>query len=106
MLTCTGDLSRNRTVGLKLGQGKRLPDILADMRMVAEGIKTTKSAYQISVREQVDMPICTQVYEILYEGKSCDAAVRELMSRSLKDETPLHQTSLGRSAAEPQTKLR
>ncbi|MGA1794904.1 MAG: NAD(P)H-dependent glycerol-3-phosphate dehydrogenase [bacterium] len=89
VLTCTGDLSRNRTVGLSLGKGKRLPEILADMRMVAEGIKTTKSAYQLSGREQVDMPICTQVYQILYEGKSCDAAVRELMSRSLKDEMPI-----------------
>ncbi|MGA1844202.1 MAG: NAD(P)H-dependent glycerol-3-phosphate dehydrogenase [bacterium] len=89
VLTCTGDLSRNRTVGFSLGKGKRLPDILADMRMVAEGIKTTKSAYQLSEREKADMPICRQVYEILYEGKSCDAAVRELMSRSLKDEMPI-----------------
>jgi len=99
VLTCTGDLSRNRTVGLSLGEGKRLQDILADMRMVAEGIKTTKSAYQLAVREQIDMPICTQVYEILYEGKSCDAAVRELMSRSLKDEMSFNQTLFGRSEA-------
>lgn len=87
VLTCTGDLSRNRTAGLKLGQGKTLQKILDEMRMVAEGIKTTKSVYQLAQREHIDMPICTNVYEILYEDKPCDAAVKELMKRSLKDET-------------------
>ena len=86
VLTCTGDLSRNRTVGLKLGKGQGLKEILDEMRMVAEGIKTTKSVYQLSQREQTDMPISTNVYEILYQGKPCMAAVQELMTRSLKDE--------------------
>jgi len=86
VLTCTGDLSRNRTVGLKLGQGKGLKEILDEMRMVAEGVKTTKSVYQLSQREQTDMPISKNVYEILYQGKPCLSAVQELMTRSLKDE--------------------
>lgn len=85
-LTCTGDLSRNRTVGIKLGQGKTLQNILNEMRMVAEGIKTTQSVYQLAQREHIDMPICTNVYEILYEGKPCAASVQKLMTRSLKDE--------------------
>ncbi|MBN2374431.1 NAD(P)-dependent glycerol-3-phosphate dehydrogenase [bacterium] len=86
VLTCTGDLSRNRTVGLKLGQGMTLESILDEMRMVAEGIKTTKSVYHLAKREGIDMPICEKVYEILYEAKSCYATVNELMRRSLKDE--------------------
>ncbi len=89
VLTCTGDLSRNRTVGLKLGQGKTLEEILDEMRMVAEGVKTTKSAYQLAQREHTEMPICTNVYEILYKGKPCGKAVQELMTRSLKDENVL-----------------
>jgi glycerol-3-phosphate dehydrogenase (NAD(P)+) len=88
-LTCTGDLSRNRTVGLELGQGKTLQDILNEMRMVAEGVKTTKSVYQLAQREHIDMPICKNVYEILYEDKPCVEAVQELMRRSLKDELEL-----------------
>jgi glycerol-3-phosphate dehydrogenase (NAD(P)+) len=88
-LTCTGDLSRNRTVGIKLGQGRKLQNILIEMRMVAEGIKTTKSVYQLAQREQIDMPICKNVYEILYENKPCAKAVQELMKRSLKDEMEL-----------------
>jgi glycerol-3-phosphate dehydrogenase (NAD(P)+) len=89
VLTCTGDLSRNRTVGLKLGQGKTLQNILNEMRMVAEGIKTAKSVYQLAQKEHIDMPICINVYEILYEGKYCTTAVMELMTRSLKDELEL-----------------
>ena len=86
VLTCTGDLSRNRTVGLKLGQGKGLQEILNEMRMVAEGVKTTKSVYQLAERENTDMPISKNVYEILYKGKPCMTAVQELMARSPKDE--------------------
>ena len=86
VLTCTGDLSRNRMVGLKIGQGMRLEDITRDMNMVAEGIKTSISAYQLGKKMGVDMPIINQVYEILYQGKDPRSAVRELMTRELKKE--------------------
>jgi glycerol-3-phosphate dehydrogenase (NAD(P)+) len=86
VLTCTGELSRNRTVGFQLGQGKKLSDILKDMRMVAEGVKTAKSAYFLARKMDVDMPICEQVYLVLYEGKDPVSAVRDLMQRDLKHE--------------------
>jgi glycerol-3-phosphate dehydrogenase (NAD(P)+) len=86
VLTCTGSLSRNRTVGLKLGQGKNLSTALAEMTMVAEGVKTTKSCYNLAARLGVDMPILTQTYQVLYEDKDCMEAVRELFSRDLKSE--------------------
>jgi glycerol-3-phosphate dehydrogenase (NAD(P)+) len=86
VLTCTGDLSRNRTVGMKLGEGKRLNEILAEMRMVAEGVKTTQSAYCLARRLNVDMPITEKVYQILYEDKPARHAVMELMARDLKSE--------------------
>lgn len=86
VLTCTGDLSRNRSVGMKLGEGMRLADILAQMRMVAEGVKTTQSAYELAKRLKVDMPITEKVYQILYEEKSPRQAVLELMTRDLKSE--------------------
>lgn len=86
VLTCTGDLSRNRTVGMKLGQGMRLDEILGEMRMVAEGVKTTQSAYNLARRLKVDMPITEKVYQILYEDKAARHAVMELMNRDLKSE--------------------
>lgn len=86
VLTCTGDLSRNRTVGVKLGQGVSLEDILADMNQVAEGVRTTKSAYNLANREGIEMPITTEVYRILYEGKPGRKALMELMGRQLKKE--------------------
>lgn len=86
VLTCTGDLSRNRSVGLKLGQGKKLVDILAEMTMVAEGVKTTKSAMALAQREQVDMPILEQVYQVIYEDKDCQQAVHDLLTRDQKEE--------------------
>lgn len=86
VLTCTGDLSRNRTVGIQLGQGASLKEILGEMRMVAEGVKTTESTWQLAQRMKVDMPITEQVYRVLYEGKSARAAVIELMTRDLKAE--------------------
>ncbi len=86
VLTCTGDLSRNRTVGLKIGKGMRLEQIVKGMKMVAEGIRTTRSAYELSKRMNVEMPITEQVYRILYEGKDPKEAVRELMTRRLKME--------------------
>jgi glycerol-3-phosphate dehydrogenase (NAD(P)+) len=86
VLTCTGSLSRNRTVGLKLGEGRTLKQALAEMTMVAEGVKTTKSCYNLAASVGVEMPILEQTYQILYENKDCRAAVQELYQRSLKEE--------------------
>lgn len=86
ILTCTGELSRNRAVGIKLGKGIELNHILKDMRMVAEGVKTTKSAYDLSRKMKVEMPITEQVYYILYQDKNPKDAVTELMGRDLKVE--------------------
>jgi len=86
VLTCTGDLSRNRTVGLKLGQGKELSTILHEMEMVAEGVKTTQSVYELALRFKVDMPILEQVYLILYKNKDCSDAVLDLLTREMKIE--------------------
>jgi len=86
ILTCTGELSRNRSVGIKLGKGMELTNILRDMRMVAEGIKTTKAAYDLSKKMEVAMPITEQVYYILYQNKNPKEAVTELMTRDLKVE--------------------
>ena len=86
VLTCTGDLSRNRTVGMELGRGRTLAEILAGMKMVAEGVKTTLSAYQLACRLGVDMPITEQMYRILYENKDPRQAVTDLMLRGLKAE--------------------
>lgn len=86
VLTCTGDLSRNRTVGMQLGKGKKLAEILSGMRMVAEGVKTTESTYCLAKRLGVEMPITEQVYQVLHEGKPPRQAVLELMTRDLKAE--------------------
>lgn len=88
VLTCTGSLSRNRTVGLKIGQGKTLREALAEMTMVAEGVKTTKSCYNLARGERVEMPILEQIYQVLYEEKPASSAVQDLLSRSLKEELP------------------
>ncbi|MEO7328330.1 MAG: NAD(P)H-dependent glycerol-3-phosphate dehydrogenase [Minicystis sp.] len=86
VLTCTGDLSRNRTVGVELGKGRTLGDILATLGHVAEGVKTTKSAYDLGKKMGVDMPITGEVYQVLYEGKSPRQAVVDLMTRALMRE--------------------
>jgi glycerol-3-phosphate dehydrogenase (NAD(P)+) len=87
VLTCTGDLSRNRQVGLALGRGKKLKDILAEMTMVAEGVKNAEAVYQLSQKMQVEMPITEQVYLILYADKAPAVALATLMGRKLKSET-------------------
>ena len=87
VLTCTGDLSRNRTVGMELGRGRKLNDILGSMHMVAEGVKTTLSAFQLAQRLGVDVPITEQMYQILYADKSPRQAVTDLMLRVLKAES-------------------
>ena len=86
LLTCTGDLSRNHTVGKQIGEGRTLDDILSDMRMVAEGVRTAKSVYNLSRKLDVEMPIGHKVYHILYDGLSPKKAVYELMTRELKQE--------------------
>ncbi|MDP2104417.1 MAG: NAD(P)H-dependent glycerol-3-phosphate dehydrogenase, partial [Desulfobulbaceae bacterium] len=89
VLTCTGDLSRNRSVGLKLGQGMTIEEIQQEMRMVAEGVKTTRSAWNLAKKMCVDMPILEQVYQVLYEGKKCQEAVYSLLHRDQKEEVVL-----------------
>ncbi len=86
VLTCTGALSRNRHVGLELGKGKSIDEVLKDMSMVAEGVKTTKSVYRLTQRLRIEMPILEQVYQIIYEGKDCATAVKDLLDRDLKQE--------------------
>ena len=86
VLTCTGGLSRNRRVGLALGQGHKLETILREMGMVAEGVNNTLSAHRLAQRERVEMPITAMMHAILYEGISVRAAVDALMQRDLKPE--------------------
>jgi len=93
VLTCTGDLSRNRQVGLKLGSGMTIDEILAEMRMVAEGVKTARSAYDLAAREEVEMPIVDAVYRIIYEKMNPKDAVFELMTRDLKREIDTYAPS-------------
>ncbi len=86
VLTCTGKLSRNRYVGYELGKGKSLAEITSNMKMIAEGIITARSSYQLAKRENVEMPICKEVYQVLYNNKSPRTALQYLMSRKLKNE--------------------
>ena len=90
VLTCTGGLSRNRSVGVELGRGRQLPDIIAAMRgTVAEGVFTTYAAVELARSRGVEMPITEQMFAILHHGKSPADAIRDLMSRSSKSETSL-----------------
>jgi glycerol-3-phosphate dehydrogenase (NAD(P)+) len=86
VLTCTGELSRNHRVGHELGKGRTLREILAGMRMVAEGVHTTVAARRISRALGVEMPISEEIYQVLYRGKTPKKAVEDLMSRALKAE--------------------
>jgi glycerol-3-phosphate dehydrogenase (NAD(P)+) len=95
VLTCTGDLSRNRTVGLRLGKGETLQAILADMKMVAEGVKNTSSIRALAKRVGVEMPITEQMYAMLYENKSPRQVVADLMTRGLKAELDRSAASKG-----------
>jgi glycerol-3-phosphate dehydrogenase (NAD(P)+) len=87
VLTCTGNLSRNRFVGEQLGKGKTLSEITSGMNEVAEGIKTTLAVKQLADRAGLEMPITDQVKAVLYDGKSAQDAVDELMSRPLREES-------------------
>ncbi len=89
VLTCTGELSRNRSVGFQLGQGRTIEQVQNDMRMVAEGVKTTRSVWHLAKSMQVEMPILEQVYQVLYAGKRCREAVNTLLQRDQKEEIVL-----------------
>jgi glycerol-3-phosphate dehydrogenase (NAD(P)+) len=86
VLTCTSALSRNYTLGIKLGQGMKLKDILEQTVSVVEGVETAESAFELSKKYNIEMPIVEQVSKIIYEGKDPVLAVSDLMSRSLKSE--------------------
>ncbi|UQA62334.1 NAD(P)H-dependent glycerol-3-phosphate dehydrogenase [Polyangium aurulentum] len=86
VLTCTGELSRNRTVGYEMGRGRTLEDVLSHLGHVAEGVKTAKSAYDLGSKLGVDMPITCEVYKVLYEKKAPLQAVTDLMNRELRRE--------------------
>jgi glycerol-3-phosphate dehydrogenase (NAD(P)+) len=86
VLTCTGALSRNRHVGIELGKGRRLDEILAEMRMVAEGVETTAPLLDLAREHRIDLPITEQVDAILHAGKSPKDAIRDIMERPLKRE--------------------
>ncbi len=86
VLTCSTPLSRNFTVGAKLGQGMKLKDILNQMKSVAEGVATAESAYALSQKYGIEMPIVEQVYKVIYRDKDPALAVRDLMERTLKSE--------------------
>jgi glycerol-3-phosphate dehydrogenase (NAD(P)+) len=98
VLTCTGALSRNRSVGVELGRGRKLPEIVAGMHgMVAEGVFTTDAAVQLARTHKVEMPITEQIHAIVNEGKSPRDAIHELMTRSFKSET--HAGESGQDSA-------
>jgi glycerol-3-phosphate dehydrogenase (NAD(P)+) len=86
VLTCTGDLSRNRMLGVELAKGRKLDDIVNSMKMVAEGVKTTNAAVDLAKRYAVEMPIAEQMFQMLHFGSSPQEAIRRLMERSLKGE--------------------
>ncbi len=86
ILTCTGNLSRNRMVGLKIAEGVPVEEIISGMKMIAEGIKTSISAYNLAKKMGIEMPITTEVYNIIYKGKDPRDAVKDLMTRELKAE--------------------
>jgi glycerol-3-phosphate dehydrogenase (NAD(P)+) len=86
VLTCTGSLSRNRFVGQELGRGRALEDVLAGMKDVAEGVRTTRAIKLLAERCGVELPITNEVHAVLYESKSVRAAVESLMTRPLRDE--------------------
>ena len=89
VVTAFSPHSRNRQVGKRIGKGESFPEIIASMQMVAEGVTTTKSLYELAKTYQVDMPICRQIYRVLYEDLSPRDGILELMNRDLVDEHPL-----------------
>jgi glycerol-3-phosphate dehydrogenase (NAD(P)+) len=88
VLTCTGELSRNRKVGLEIAQGRELHDIQKSMRMIAEGVRNARSVHLLASRLGVEMPIVEKMCQVLYQGKNPMEGVRDLMQRTLKVEIP------------------
>jgi glycerol-3-phosphate dehydrogenase (NAD(P)+) len=86
VLTCTGDLSRNRAVGVELARGRKLDEIIRSMKTVAEGVKTTNAVVDLARRYAVEMPISEQMFQMLHFGISPRDAIQRLMERSLKGE--------------------
>ncbi len=86
IVTCMSRHSRNRYVGEQIGKGRRLDDILREMTMVAEGVRTCKSAVALAQKYKVEMPICSEVYQVLFEDKSPKEAMNDLMNREVKPE--------------------
>jgi len=86
VLTCTGDLSRNRQLGIRIGRGEKVGDILAGMRMVAEGVRNTKAVKTLAARQGIELPIVDVTYSVLYEGLAPEQALARLFGRSLKPE--------------------
>ncbi len=86
VLTCTGQLSRNRQLGLKIAKGENIDDILKNTKMVTEGVTTTKALYLLGKQKKIELPITEQIYKVLYEGKDPKEAAKDLMTRGLKEE--------------------
>jgi glycerol-3-phosphate dehydrogenase (NAD(P)+) len=86
ILTCTGDLSRNRTMGLQLASGKTREEILGARNAVTEGVATAEAVHKLAKKLKLDLPICEEVYQVLFHDKSCAEAVKKLSSRALKEE--------------------
>jgi glycerol-3-phosphate dehydrogenase (NAD(P)+) len=86
VLTCTGGLSRNRTLGVRLGKGEKLDDIMRGTKTVAEGVRTAKAARELARKNNIEMPIVEEMYRVLYEGKDPRQATKDLMGRALKGE--------------------
>ena len=86
VLTCTGDLSRNRRVGLGLGHGKKLSEILMELGQVAEGVITTETARELAQKEKIEIPLIEEVYQLLYKEKSAKEALRDILGRERRAE--------------------
>lgn len=89
IVTCTSRHSRNRYLGEQIGKGKKLKEVLDEMIMVAEGVKTTRSIYQLTQKYPVETPICYEVYQVLFADKNPQDAVKDLMTRDPKEELPV-----------------
>ncbi|KAA0257713.1 NAD(P)-dependent glycerol-3-phosphate dehydrogenase [Deferribacter autotrophicus] len=86
VLTCTGELSRNRTVGIRLGKGEKIEEITESTKMIAEGVYTVKAAYELAKKLEIEMPITEEVYKIIYESKDPQESFYDIMRRPLKEE--------------------
>ena len=84
--SCISPHGRNRAVGIRVGRGEKVGDIVASMKQIAEGVKTAAAVHELATRHSVEMPICEQVFAVLHQDKDPSRAVRDLMGRQLKDE--------------------